>query len=416
MIRCFCTLFLAAGLAAFAQSELSEAEQEHLRSALGHSTNAPQDITRALEQHLEKFPMSPKRAEIERALAKAAIEMKDDRRIILYGERVLAKQPDDVQLLDNVCRVLVRVGDKDSAERALKYAKLYEQAVAGIPIEKDASGADKAKRRDTLDHSMGRALVLEAQAQAALGHLEESVALTKRAFDVYPGSAPAGERARWLVKLGRLDEAAQSYADAFTVADQKVTDSERAAYRRRLGEVYTKWKGSEAGLGDLVLQAYDRNLAKVTERTLALKQFDPNLGLTNPMDFTISGVRGGQLSLASLAGKVVVLDFWATWCGPCRVQQPLYEEVKKKYSGREDLVFLAIDTDEERDLVKPFLDAQKWKSNAYFEDGLAQALRITSIPTTMVIDKRGNIAGRMNGFDPEQFVAMLSDRIEEALK
>jgi thiol-disulfide isomerase/thioredoxin/Flp pilus assembly protein TadD len=416
MTRCVCAFFLAAGLAAFAQSELSEAEQEHLRTALGHATNAPQDITRALEQHLEKFPMSPKRAEIERALAKAAIEMKDDRRTVLYGERVLSKQPDDVQLLDHVCRVLVRAGDRESAERALKYAKLYEQGIAGVTIEKDASGAEKAKRRDTVDNSMGRALVLQAQAQAALGNLEDAVALTKRAFDVFPGAPPAGERARWLVKLGRLDEAAQAYADAFTVPDPKTTDTERAAYRRRLGEVYTKWKGSEAGLGDLVLQAYDRNLARITERTLALKQFDPNLGLTNPMEFTISGVSGGQLSLASLAGKVVVMDFWATWCGPCRVQQPLYEEVKKKFAGRDDLVFLAIDTDEERDIVKPFLDAQKWKSNAYFEDGLAQALRILSIPTTIIVDKRGNMAGRMNGFDPEQFVSMLSDRIEDALK
>lgn len=416
MIRCICVFYLAAGLAAFAQTELSEAEQEHLRTALGHATNAPQDITRALEQHLEKFPMSPKRDEIERALAKAAIEMKDDRRTVLYGERVLAKQPDDVQLLDHVCRVLVRAGDKESAVRALKYARLYEQAIAGVTVEKDASGAEKAKRRDTLDNSLGRALLLQAQAQAALGNLEDAVALTKRAYDVFPGAPPASERARWLVKLGRLDEASQAYADAFTVPDPKTTDTDRATYRRRLGEVYTKWKGSEAGLGDLVLQAYDRNLAKVTERMLALKQFDPNLGLTNPMEFTISGVNGGRLSLASLAGKVVVMDFWATWCGPCRLQQPLYEEVKKKFAGRDDLVFLAIDTDEERDIVKPFLDAQKWKTSAYFDDGLGQALRISSIPTTLIVDKRGNISGRMNGFDPEQFVSMLSDRIEEALQ
>ncbi len=416
MIRCICVFYLAAGLAAFAQTELSEAEQEHLRTALGHATNAPQDITRALEQHLEKFPMSPKRDEIERALAKAAIEMKDDRRTVLYGERVLAKQPDDVQLLDHVCRVLVRAGDKESAVRALKYARLYEQAIAGVTVEKDASGAEKAKRRDTLDNSLGRALLLQAQAQAALGNLEDAVALTKRAYDVFPGAPPASERARWLVKLGRLDEASQAYADAFTVPDPKTTDTDRATYRRRLGEVYTKWKGSEAGLGDLVLQAYDRNLAKVTERMLALKQFDPNLGLTNPMEFTISGVNGGRLSLSSLAGKVVVMDFWATWCGPCRLQQPLYEEVKKKFAGRDDLVFLAIDTDEERDIVKPFLDAQKWKTSAYFDDGLGQALRISSIPTTLIVDKRGNISGRMNGFDPEQFVSMLSDRIEEALQ
>jgi thiol-disulfide isomerase/thioredoxin len=120
--------------------------------------------------------------------------------------------------------------------------------------------------------------------------------------------------------------------------------------------------------------------------------------------------------LSSLEGKVVVMDFWATWCGPCRVQRPLYEQVKKKFAGRDDLVFLAISADEERDLVKPFLEAAKWNSKVYFEDGLAQTLRVSSIPTTIVFDKRGNLAGRMNGFDPDQFVATLTDRIEDALK
>ena len=68
------------------------------------------------------------------------------------------------------------------------------------------------------------------------------------------------------------------------------------------------------------------------------------------------------------------------------------------------------------DMVKPFLEAQKWNQRVFFEDGLARALRITSIPTTIVIDKRGGLVTRMNGFDPEQFVAMLTDRITEALK
>ena len=407
---------LAGGLAAFAQSSSPQDEEQHLRESLAHSTNAPQDITRALERHLEQFPNSTKKAEIERALAKAAIETHDDRRIILYGERVLSREPDEIQLIDQVCRALVRAGDKDSAQRALKYARHYEQVVTATDIDKDSSGAEQAKRRDTLDNSRARALVLQAHAEATLGNLDEAVKLVRRAFDVYPGAAPAGEMGRWLVKLGRLDEAAQAYADAFTVPDARLSDTERATYRRRLGEAYTKWKGSEAGLGDLVLQAYDRNLAKITERTLALKKFDPNLGLTNPMDFTISAVDGDKLKLSSLEGKVIVMDFWATWCGPCRVQHPLYEEVKKKFAGHDDLVFLAISSDEERGLVKPFLEAAKWNSKVYFEDGLAQTLRVSSIPTTIVFDKRGNLAGRMNGFDPEQFVATLTDRIEDALK
>src|SRR5438270_12609203 len=134
MIRFVVGWLLAGALTVFAQTTLSQDEEQHLRDSLAHSTNTPQDITRALEQHLEQFPKSPKKAEIERALAKAAIETHDDRRVILYGERVLARDPDEVQLIDQVSRALLRPGDSESAQRALKYAQHYEQVVVATLV------------------------------------------------------------------------------------------------------------------------------------------------------------------------------------------------------------------------------------------------------------------------------------------
>jgi thiol-disulfide isomerase/thioredoxin len=116
-----------------------------------------------------------------------------------------------------------------------------------------------------------------------------------------------------------------------------------------------------------------------------------------------------------LKGKVVVFDFWATWCGPCRIQHPLYEEVKKRFAEKEDVVFLAINTDEDQNLVRPFLDENKWNGKTvYFEDGLSNLLKVSSIPTTIVFDKQGQIFSRMNGFVPEKFVDQLTARINEA--
>jgi thiol-disulfide isomerase/thioredoxin len=133
------------------------------------------------------------------------------------------------------------------------------------------------------------------------------------------------------------------------------------------------------------------------------------------MDFTLSGLDAPKLSLAALKAKVVVFDFWATWCGPCRVQHPLYEQVKKRFQDNPDVLFLSIDTDEDRTVVKPFLEEVKWAGPVYFEDGLSRALKITSIPTTIVTDRQGRIFSRMNGFRPERFVEMLSTRIRDAL-
>ena len=119
--------------------------------------------------------------------------------------------------------------------------------------------------------------------------------------------------------------------------------------------------------------------------------------------------------MISMKGKVVVLDFWATWCGPCRVQHPLYEQVRRRFKDNKDVVFLALSTDEDRSLVKPFLEREKWSQEVLYEDGLAGYFRVNSIPTTIVLDRQGEVKSRMPGFIAERFVEMLSERINSAL-
>jgi len=408
----------AAPLQATSQSRdrkgADQSEKEALDEALSEAGSTP-DIIQALEAHLAKYPKSERRADIERALAKAAMDTGDERRIILYGERVLKAQPDDLQLLERVARALLaNEPDKAASERALDYAKRYE---AGIrEVEKDgAPSRGRAGWREEVDRGLGRALVLQCRAEGELGSTAEAIELARRSYAIYPDAEAARELGRQLEKAGKYEEAVERYADAFSIPDERNKDTDRAADRARMGGLYRKLKGSEAGLGDLILAAYDRTAAQVAERKLRLKQLDPNAGLTNPMDFTLSGVAGDKLALASLKGKVVVMDFWATWCGPCRRQHPLYEKVMAKFESRPEVVFLSVNTDEDRSGVAGFLKENGWDQPAYYEDGLSSTLRISSIPTTILIDKRGEIASRMNGYDPARFVDLLTERIQQAL-
>ena len=64
------------------------------------------------------------------------------------------------------------------------------------------------------------------------------------------------------------------------------------------------------------------------------------------------------------------------------------------------MVFLAIDTDEDHSLVKPFLEAQKWTQKVYFDDGLQSLLQVSSIPTTIIFGKKGDVVTRMIGYLP----------------
>jgi thiol-disulfide isomerase/thioredoxin len=393
-----------------------ESEDLALRTALSEAGSSAVDFIRALEQHLERFPETAKRAELERALAKAALEAKDRDRIVRYGERALRRDPDDLQLLERVARALLETDDAAAAERALRYARRYQETVETMRGQEAPGRVPAGEWQEELDRGVARALFLQARASGVLGKPAEATALARSAYETYPSAEAAREIARWLIRQGRELEAVEHLADAFTLADPKNTEADRLRDRQRMGALFSKAKGSEQGLGDLVLRSFDRTSALLEARRRQALEADPNSGAREVLDFTLSGLAGGSLKLREMQGKVVVFDFWATWCGPCRIQHPLYEQVRRKFAGRSEVVFLSVNTDEDRDTVEPFLRENGWQVAVYFEDGLSRALDISSIPTTVILDKQGKVFSRMNGFVPDRFVAMLTERIEDALR
>ncbi len=399
----------------FAQRS-AESEQEDLRRAVTEGSTSATDLVRSLESHLVKYPATTHRPEIERALLKAAVETHDDRRIAQYGTRVLSRDAGDLPTLDRVTQSLIVLGGEENLKQALELSQRYEKLLGEVLAKPVESNADKARRQEDVARALSRAILSQSIATGGLGDAQQAAALARKSFAAFPNAEAASQLARQLAALGKLDDAVRAYADAFTVPDPNIDEAGRAAIRQRMGELYRKRKGGESGLGEIVLEAYDRNASAFASRKRALRELDPNSGLSNPMDFTLSGVKGDKLPLASLKGKAVVLDFWATWCGPCRAQHPLYEKVMERFASRDDVVFLFINTDEEREPVQPFLAQQGWKADrVYFEDGLSRTLKVNSIPMTLVIGRNGTVVSRMNGFDPERFVDMLSDRINEAL-
>ncbi len=400
-----------------AAAEAAQDEDADLSRALGEAGSSPIEFIRVLENHLARYPNSKRRDEVERALAKAAVETKDDRRILLYGERVLARDGDDVQLLDRVARALLAAPKVDAAAagRALDYARRSQKLVVPMRARKPSDRISQARWNDEVDSALCRAMILESRATGALGKHTEAANLATRSFEVFPNAEAAREAARWLAAAGKPADAVEWLATAFAIPDSRATDAERAADRTRMGELYLRSKGSEQGLGDLVLAAYDRSARLLAARQARLKAADPNAGVTELMDFTLTGLAGDKLPLGTLRGKTIVFDFWATWCGPCRAQHPLYEEVKRRFKDRPEVVFLSVSTDEERSRVAPFLKASNWSKKVYFEDGISKTLAISSIPTTVIVNHRGEVVSRLNGFLPDRFVDMLTQRIKEAL-
>jgi thiol-disulfide isomerase/thioredoxin len=398
-------------------------EQSELQQAVQEAGNSSIDLIRALELHLKKYPESKQRAEIEKALAKAATETNDNERIIVYGEKVLAREtPPDLRgdlppLLDRVIRALVDKENPDRAKRAIVYAQRYQGDVVEARTSVGPPGhLTPVQWSEELDKANARALALEARATGYAGDAEAAAKVARRSWDSHPTGEGARETGYWLAKLGRNEEAIEFYADAFTIEDARNTEDDRARDRAQLGSLYAKVHGSEKGLGDVVLQAYDRTSGLLTAIRANLKAKDPNSVAKNLVDFTLPPVdKSGQpLALSALKGKTVVMDFWATWCAPCRAQQPLIEKVKSKFESDPNVLFVPVDSDDDLTLVAPFVTEQKWQNPGYFEAGLARQLNIGSIPTVIILDPGGNVSSRMIGFIPDRFEEMLTERVEEA--
>ena len=399
-----------------AQALVPDVERSELAAAMQETRSSGLDTINVLEAHLKKYPATTLKNDIYPVLAKAAIETKDDARIIKYAVPLLTSpQPSsDVNLLDRAAGALVRTGGQENAALALRFAQQLEDYVIRLPIPR---GADAAKNQEDHDRILNRLLLYQSRALSILGGFDDARRKAALAYIAYPEAIALREWSALLEKLGKLDEAVARLADAFAIPDFRVTEAERSEDRRKLGALYKKLHdGSEKGLGDEILAAYDRTSDAVNKQLAQLRLLDPNLGLTDPARFTLAALKGEPLNLTGLRGKAVVFDYWATWCVPCRAQHPLYEEVRKRFEQRGDVVFLSVNTDEDASLVPSFIAEQKWSTNVYFDSGLVKLLSINTIPSTMIADKTGRIVSRMDGFFPDRFVEQLTARIQAALE
>jgi thiol-disulfide isomerase/thioredoxin len=112
------------------------------------------------------------------------------------------------------------------------------------------------------------------------------------------------------------------------------------------------------------------------------------------LNFTLKDVNNKDVNLASYKGKVILLDFWATWCGPCKIEIPWFIEFQKKY-GKDGLQVVGVSIDDTLDKLKPFVDQYKMNYTVLQgldHDDVQDAFGpMFGVPVTLVISRTGKV-------------------------
>ncbi|WET04407.1 TlpA disulfide reductase family protein [Flavobacterium sp. YJ01] len=217
-----------------------------------------------------------------------------------------------------------------------------------------------------------------------------------------------GGKERYLAMLDKVKSKDEVKA---YIEDEIGKGNTSPAFLSKLKEIYIEKKLPMAEF-DAIQQKTDL-LAKENKSKDLLSKF----GTATAYDFTLKNMEGKEIKLSDYKGKIVVLDFWATWCGPCKASFPKMQDLVTKYKGK-DVAFLFVNTwengkeDEIFKKVTGYITEKKFDFNVIFDSKqeVVTNYKIEAIPTRIVIDKNGSILAYDNSN------TNIAELIEEQLK
>lgn len=369
----------------------TKAYNEIFRSADESFTAAELDAKH--DEWIQQFPPSSfdEKSQAIYGSAKIALAVK------YAGERNQAKAVEVVQSLKGTDMYVAGVNsiyNNISAEDK-DYAGLVDLIKDAYDVSKEAaSSEDETVKNSTNARFFAGITPVYAEVLSETENHQEVIAITKESLENahYTGNTALKSTnllASSYLQLGQKPEALAAY-EQFIIANG--TKDEIVENAR---ELYNELNGADADfethLANLDKQASTARFARYTDKMI--KEEAPGFTLVN---------RGGnEVSLSDYEGKVIVLDFWATWCGPCINSFPGMQAALNKYEADPDVEFLFINTwervDNYEELVEEFITKHEYSFHVLFDemknrsDAVVTAYGVEGIPTKFIIDGEGFI-------------------------
>lgn len=346
-----------------------------------------------LEQFKRDFPKSDRVADMENILINAYVrarQYENAKSLLLKG----LSKPNSV-LYNTVAWDMVENDvDLTSAEEiARQGVQLAREKLANPTLQKPSYLTTKQWRK-SLEVSLAYILDTHAYALYKLNRVEESVPLFAEAVSLTERSnGDINERyARALI-------AANKYQEAFNFLDSLIQGGKVSlAVEELFKTAYVQIKGSEEGLTEYLTGRKAAGISKIKEKLQQqmLNQAAPN--------FTLIDLAGDSVSLKGLRGKIVILDFWATWCGPCLASFPGMQQAVERFRADNQVEFLFVNTwergDDVQKRVSDFIKEKNYPFHVLLDlkNEVVTAYGVEGIPTKFVIDRNGIIRFKSVGY------------------
>jgi thiol-disulfide isomerase/thioredoxin len=303
---------------------------------------------------------------------------------------------------------LTQKGDNKNALPILEQA--YNQL-------KNATADSEADQRNV---AMNKRAIISIYAKAlhAEGNTDKTVALLE---ELKNESAAAPFSPENTLILAQAYNKQGRGLDAFLLLEKEIVNNGKN--ERLLQEIETLYNKLNQDKSDFA--AYSSSLdSQIKEASFA--KYKGEMIKKEAPDFSLVNMAGETINLSDLKGKVVILDFWATWCGPCKVSFPGMQAAVNKYKDDKEVEFLFIDTwqreENYKEVVEQFIADNKYTFHVLFDEmkdrskATTTAYGVRGIPHKVVIDKEGFIRFEASGSgsDIDKIVAELDTKIELA--
>lgn len=185
-------------------------------------------------------------------------------------------------------------------------------------------------------------------------------------------------------------------------------DPENIDIQTVIKDSYTLLHGSTEGLESYVKANLETRRSEEYTRLVAEKMGIP------AKEFTLKSLEGKTVKLSDFRGRIVLVDFWATWCGPCKRELPLLQAAYPQWKAQ-GIELLAISTDKDTNKVAPFIQEKGYAFPVLFTQDTSKDYDVSGIPTLFVVDQKGRIQYKHLGYRPD-IVDVLNLQLAELQK